>query len=376
MKHYFKKLPVFLYICLAFFAYSCSEENNFVKEQNHLKVKFEQKTFEEVLKIPIFNEAYRKIVKSKGVLNKSAEARTALEDEYGFTIVENSPVRITIDEYGSVFYTLLIEREVKEELIFENLMIQVKDEETSAAIFKYIMSEKGTKSQTGEYFFKDAVSSEFIDLNVEGKVFFSSNSDNDICITTTQLMCNATWSGEPYDHIANYNCWVHGAFNGLSSLYETSSTVCYGAGGGGNSSDGGTSSNNNGGHGATSGGSNDPLVVTPIPCKTGNCIEVDIVNDPCKKLKKLLQVPTSLPVGTISIKDAIEDMRDRFSQTNREEGYNFCYNSTTNQMLQYPLNKYPMIKLSIEMPYMFLEVDIFIMMNWLRIFLTMIFRIF
>ncbi len=54
MKHYFKKLTVFLYICIALFAYSCSEENNFVKEQNYRNAKFEQKTFEEVLKIPIF----------------------------------------------------------------------------------------------------------------------------------------------------------------------------------------------------------------------------------------------------------------------------------------------------------------------------------
>ena len=288
MKHYCRKTNIFLYICLALFAYSCSEENNFVKEQNHSKLKFEQKTFEEVLKIPIFNEAYRKISKSKTVFNKSAEARTALEDQYGFTIVENSPVRITTEEDGSIFYTLLIERDVKENLKFENLMIQVKDDETAAAIFKYIMSEKGTKSQTGEYFFKDAVSSDFIDLNVEGKMFFSSNSDGDTCITTTQLMCNATWSGEPYDHIANYNCWMHAAAYGLSSLYNTSSTVCYGDGGGGNSSsDGGSSSNNTGGHGASDGSGNGSLVITPIPCKTGNCIEDDLSHDPCSELKKM-----------------------------------------------------------------------------------------
>ena len=123
MKHYCRKTNIFLYICLALFAYSCSEENNFVKEQNHSKLKFEQKTFEEVLKIPIFNEAYRKISKSKTVFNKSAEARTALEDQYGFTIVAETPVRIVTDQYGVIYYTLLIEREVKVELVFENLVI-------------------------------------------------------------------------------------------------------------------------------------------------------------------------------------------------------------------------------------------------------------
>ena len=36
MQHYFKKLPVFLYICLALFAYSCSEEKNIVEEQSRI----------------------------------------------------------------------------------------------------------------------------------------------------------------------------------------------------------------------------------------------------------------------------------------------------------------------------------------------------
>lgn len=37
MKHYFKKLPVFLYICIALFVYSCAEEKNVVDEQNRIK---------------------------------------------------------------------------------------------------------------------------------------------------------------------------------------------------------------------------------------------------------------------------------------------------------------------------------------------------
>ena len=36
MKHHFKKLPVFLYICLALIAYSCSEEKDVVKEQSRI----------------------------------------------------------------------------------------------------------------------------------------------------------------------------------------------------------------------------------------------------------------------------------------------------------------------------------------------------
>ena len=98
MKHYFKKSPIFLYIYLAFFAYSCTYEKEFVNEENHLKIKMEQKSFDELLQLPAFNEAYRKVIKSKTVLSNEIMARTALEEQYGFTIVAESPVRIVTDQ--------------------------------------------------------------------------------------------------------------------------------------------------------------------------------------------------------------------------------------------------------------------------------------
>ena len=225
-------------------------------------------------------------------------ARTALEDQYGFTIVTDAPIRIITDENGTVFYTILIEREVKEELKFENLMIKVEDEETTAAIFKYNMTGKGTISEAGEYFFPTVENSEFTDLNVEGKVFYNSDT-GEACVTTTQVMCNATWAGEPYNHIANLGCYQYAAGHSYSNLYESSSTVCFGSGGGGGTGGGtgsggggtGGSSNNTGGLGG-SGGNNQPIDVTPIPCRTGNCIEADhLIKTPCQSLNDLF-LPT------------------------------------------------------------------------------------
>ncbi len=255
---------------------SCSVEENILKKVNHKKIDFKEKSFKEALSIPIFNNAYQKVAKNKGEFKSEDAARTALEDQYGFTIVTDSPVRIITDENGTIFYTILIEREVKEELVFENLVIKVEGEETSAAVFKYLMDEKGTVSESGEYFSPNVETSEFTDLNVAGKVFYNSDS-GETCITTTQVMCNATWSGEPYNHIANLGCYQYAANHGLSNLYESSSTVCFGfvGSGGGGTPDG--SSNNTGGLGG-SGGGTDSIDVTPIPCRTANCIELDEID--------------------------------------------------------------------------------------------------
>lgn len=286
-----QKLKLIMYLALAAVVFSCAEERDFVKEQNHRpNVDFKEVSFKEALSIPIFKNAYQKVAKSKSDFGGAEQARTALEEQFGFTIVESSPVRIITDQHGVIFYIMLVERVIKEELVFENLMIRVKDAETAAAIFKYLLSEKGIKTETEEYFFKEVVISEIIDLNVEGRMFFSTNSDGDTCITTTQLMCNATWSGEPYNHLASFNCFVHAANFGLSSLYETSSSECFPIGGGGNSSSNGSSSgssNNTGGLGASVGTASDPLEMLAIPCRTGNCIEADIIEKPCTKLGKL-----------------------------------------------------------------------------------------
>ena len=298
MERTIKKLKLVSYICLAMFLLnSCTQEKEFINEHNHPKIDFKEKSFKEALSLPLFNDALQKVAKQKGALRSEDAARTALEDQYGFTIVTDAPIRIITDENGTVFYTILIEREVKEELKFENLMIKVEDEETTAAIFKYNMTGKGTISEAGEYFFPNVESSTFTDLNVEGKVFYNSDT-GEACVTTTQVMCNATWAGEPYNHIANLGCYQYAAGHGFSNLYESSSTVCFGSGGGGGVGTPDGSSNNTGGLGG-SGGSNDPIDVTPIPCRTGNCIEDTL--DPCDKISSLFTNHPAMQAEIVSL---------------------------------------------------------------------------
>ena len=174
MKHYSKKLNVFLYICLALFAYSCSEENDFIKKKK-IDFAIKEKSFKEALGMPLFTNAYSKLAQKTVTSTNTELARTALEEQFGFMIVPDAPVKIITKEDGTVFFTILIERDIKEDLKFENLIMKVFNEETSAAIFKYTLTEKGIITQTGDSSIKGIDNTVFTDLNIEGKMFFNSN---------------------------------------------------------------------------------------------------------------------------------------------------------------------------------------------------------
>ena len=292
MKHFIKKFALLSYFCLAtFLYYSCTQEKEYINGQNRINFDLKEKSLKEALNMPIFSNAYSKLTKKKFSSTTSETARTALEDQFGFTIVPDVPVKIISKPDGTVFFTLLIEREVKEELKFENLMIQIKNNETSAAIFKYTMEEKAIKTITNEIIIKEIPNSQFTDLNIDGKMFF--NSDGDTCFDINVIQCSVP-DHRPAGHIATSECWSY--FNnvaGASNIYYATSVVCMndgGIGGGGETGGtGGTSSstNNTGGLGA-SGGSSDPVVISPTPCHTANCIEVDTNTKlPCDLLNKL-----------------------------------------------------------------------------------------
>ena len=292
MKHLLKKFVLLSYFCLAtFLYYSCTQEKEYINKKNRINFDLKEKSLKEALDMPIFSTAYSKLTKKKFSSSTSETARTALEDQFGFTIVPEVPVKIITKPDGTVFFTLLIEREVKEELKFENLMIQVKNTETSAAIFKYTMEEKAIKTITNEIIIKEIPNSQFTDLNIDGKIFF--NGDGDTCFDINVILCDVP-DNRPAGHVATSECWYY--FNnvpGASNIYYATSVVCMndggiGGGGGGDTGGGGggSSTNNTGGLGA-SGGSSDPVVISPTPCRTGNCIEAEVIKKPCLQLKKL-----------------------------------------------------------------------------------------
>lgn len=83
--------------------YGCTQEKEFLKEHNHnSKINIREISFKEALSLPSFSTAYQKVAKNKGGFNGTEVARTAFEIEFGFTIVEESPVRIITYDDGAV----------------------------------------------------------------------------------------------------------------------------------------------------------------------------------------------------------------------------------------------------------------------------------
>jgi hypothetical protein len=228
----------------------CSEEKEFVNQHNHDKLKIENKSFKEVLNIPIFNDSYQRLAHKKVKITNSQEARTALEDEFNFTIVESSPVKVITDSI-STSYVLLIERAIDENLKFENLVINIKDDEMIVFIQKYSLAEKAVYLEEFETYNMDVIDTETNVLVNESK--FS-------CIITATPYCNDTSGGQAAGHAVGDNCTIAGYYFDIQ---------CSGGGGGGSDDgDTGNSGNNPGWTPPTgphsNGGFGNPVITSPV----------------------------------------------------------------------------------------------------------------
>lgn len=137
MKKVIKNTKLLLYICLAMFLLnSCTEEKEYL-ENNNRDLKFSRKPFKELLSFKDFNSAYQKVKSEK---QRSIASRSAIEDEYNFTIVEGKDVKI-VEVDNKTFYNILIERDAKSAAYFENLLLMVEKnnniDDISAYIVKY-----------------------------------------------------------------------------------------------------------------------------------------------------------------------------------------------------------------------------------------------
>ena len=329
MQHYFKKLSIFLYICVALIVYSCAEEKDFVKEQNHEKIKMEDQSFDKLLQLPVFSDAYQRVVKAKVKIPNSAMARTALEEQYGFDIVTQVPVRIITTTDKGTYYVLLIERPIEEYLKFENLIINVKDTIVGALIMKYELSRLAEKEVYHDSYSMDIVDTSLTFLEVDGnKVWLNP------CVETATLMCNYHTINPIYqtDHIADQNC-----FNAAIGLYVVWGIDCSGGGSSGPTGNGPTGSGDSGSgpsgpSGATGpaasggGGAVGSVYTAPLPCL--ECIE----ETPCEKLKNLLKKDTIVNPGTpeadtikrANLKPKIVALRPRVNET-KEYGCSVGY---------------------------------------------------
>ena len=137
MKHPTKKFKFILYFCLAtFLLNSCTQEKEYLENSNQ-EFKISHKKFKDLILDNNFNNAYKRLATEK---QSKLAARSALEDQFNFTIVESEEVKV-IDIDGKTFYNMLIERDTTNASYFENLVFKVEEinnvPEVSAFVLKY-----------------------------------------------------------------------------------------------------------------------------------------------------------------------------------------------------------------------------------------------
>jgi hypothetical protein len=248
------------------------------------KIQVNEKPFKDLLLLNTFNVSYQKIKVAK---TKAIASKSALEDEFNFTVSENIDAKIvTVD--STTFYNILIKREEIKTEYFENLVIKSEIingiDQTSAYIVKYIPSEEITATNHDSFYFEGE--KELTQL--VGR--YSSD-----CYYTCALVCHETAGDGPYSHSHSPTSDCSGG-----NITMECSTVCI-SGGGSGSGGGGGSNGDGGGGGGTSGGTS--LEVEPHNdngASEGDIVVVPVYDfledeeprkDPCKELNDMTNKP-------------------------------------------------------------------------------------
>ena len=141
----------------------------------------------------------QKLPKGKNI--NSENARTVMEDQYGFSISDVSGKMIETDSATS--YTLLIKRENQSAEFFENLVINIaNNDSTSAAILKYNLTSPIIASAHNSYHYSAELELLPILYNAEQV----SSRSTTVCYTISEMWCNANVPGLPTPHVANPDC--------------------------------------------------------------------------------------------------------------------------------------------------------------------------
>ena len=287
-----KKIKLFLYICLGLIILNaCTFEEEIIKQNGYQeRMKLESKKFSELLKLPAFSNAYKRVINKKVTLSNDFAARTALEDQYGFTIVEGKDVKIITDIDGSIYYSMLIERAIKENLKFENLVIKVVDEDVFAYILKRELYEKATYTESNNSY----------DINVKDIILTELSVDN--TTITSKVYSVRTWiahctdSGGPQDCHGNqrddnwtpacghYEYVVVATSDGIGGTPVVIGSTTGSEGGGSVNYSLGSSNNGTNQNGET------PLTNNTPPIKNVIIVDDDVavpIEKPCEALRRI-----------------------------------------------------------------------------------------
>ena len=310
MKHTIKKFKFILYFCLAtFLLNSCTQEKEYLEHDNR-EIKVIKKPLKELLMLNDFNKAYQKVKTEK---QRNSAARSAIEDEFNFTIAEDKEVNV-VEADGATFYNILVTRDSINSTYFENLLIKLEtvnnEEESSAYIVKY--------------FSPNEINILNVENNTEINQLYGRSTivKRTVCVT----LCNALTDDHPINHLPYSNACYDHLSTQCWDYYDMNSEDDGGGGNIGSSPSGnGVGGNPNAGGGSNSG---TPLVTTPV---YGGSItnELEDITFDCEKIKKIS--------NQTNIKSAIYQTNLN-TNDNIEHGFSFKKNSTnyiTNELIAY-----------------------------------------
>lgn len=138
MKQKLKKLKLLLTISLAgLLLYGCNVEEEKIDNSNQPNVNVKHMKFEELIGQQKFQNAMAKRPKKgTGNASSSANGKTIMEQQYGFTIVEREVNVVQTDSLTS--YTMLITRDNSLPNELDNLVVQVDYQNiVKSYLFKY-----------------------------------------------------------------------------------------------------------------------------------------------------------------------------------------------------------------------------------------------
>lgn len=191
-----------LYSIIGTLFVSCNLEEEYTSKKGYQeKMKISHVKFNELLKDKKFSNAYGKVQDKRSLVGK-----TVMEEQYNFTIADK-PVKV-LEWAEGITYTILINRTLKDNTFFENLVVeQFIDGEIRANIIKYTP------------FQPNNVQSYFSDGNFSGNrtllpIIYNANESSltgkftNICSRVCTTICYQTTESGPHSqpHTPGKNC--------------------------------------------------------------------------------------------------------------------------------------------------------------------------
>lgn len=223
---------------------NCETENEVMENPITIEKEFiiKQYHFKDLSSNFTFQKAIEKLNSKK---SKSIYSNKSTDDIYNFTIDSTRIKEVIKGNYTS--YTLLINRPFNTSEYFENLVIEIKENETiNAFIIKYILSSPiKIFEEHNSFSFQANFTIVPLDIN---NINLSSKSTSNSCSQIAQ-----TWCSWDYPHIAGQSCYLANDNRLFTVLIDDPDCP-----------ENGYPSYGGGGGGGTTGSDPDPIYTSPI----------------------------------------------------------------------------------------------------------------